>query len=96
MIIIIEIKEGINKFYICDTLENLKAEVTYVNHKDDTIVIDHTFVSNELRGQNVGKQLIKKVVDFARQENKKIVPQCSFARQEFITNKEYEDVLFKI
>lgn len=91
----IELKEGINKFYFGDTLENPKAEVTYVSHKGDTIIIDHTFVSNELRGQNVGKQLIKKVVDFARQENKKIVPQCSFAQKEFTKNKEYEDVLFK-
>ena len=90
----IEIKEGINKFYFGDTLENSKAEVTYVLDNEDTIIIDHTFVSNELRGQNVGKQLIKKVVDFARQENKKIVPKCPFAKKEFTKNKEYEDVLF--
>ena len=94
MIIIIEIKEGINKFYLGDTLESSKAEVTYVHANEDTIIINHTFVSNELRGQNVGKQLIKKVVAFARQENKKIIPQCSFANKEFIKNKEYEDVLF--
>jgi len=91
---LIEIKEGINKFYLCDTLDNVKAEITYVPADKDTIIINHTFVSNELRGQNVGKQLIKKVVDFARQENKKIIPQCSFARNEFIKNKDYEDVLF--
>ena len=94
VIIIIEIKEGINKFYLGDTLESSKAEVTYVHANEDTIIINHTFVSNELRGQNVGKQLIKKVVAFARQENKKIIPQCSFANKEFIKNKEYEDVLF--
>src|SRR5471030_518483 len=91
----IELKEGINKFYLGDTLENPKAEVTYVRDNEDTIRIDHTFVSNELRGQNVGKQLIKKVVDFARQENKKIIPQCSFAQKEFTKTKDYEDVLFK-
>jgi len=94
VIIMIEIKEGINKFYLGDTLESSKAEVTYVHANEDTIIINHTFVSNELRGQNVGKQLIKKVVAFARQENKKIIPQCSFANKEFIKNKEYEDVLF--
>ena len=90
----IEIKEGINGFYLGDTLETAKAEVTYIFDNEDTIIIDHTFVTNELRGQNVGKQLIKKVVDFARQENKKIIPQCSFAKNEFIRNNEYNDVLF--
>ena len=79
--VIIEIKEGINKFYLGDILENPKAEVTYVSYNKDTIIIDHTFVSNELRGQNIGKDLIKKVIDFARKENKKIIPQCSFAKK---------------
>jgi uncharacterized protein len=88
------IKEDINKFYIGDEEDNPKAEVTYVNDGEDKIIIDHTFVSEELRGQKIGQQLIKKVVDFARQENKKIIPQCPFAEKEFNKNKEYEDVLY--
>jgi hypothetical protein len=92
---VIDIKEGINKFYIADIQENPKAEVTYVNTGEDEIIIDHTFVADELRGQKVGQLLIKKVVDFARQENKKIIPQCSFAKKELTRNKEYEDVLCK-
>lgn len=91
----INIKEGINKFYLGDMEETPEAEVTYVQSGDDKIIIDHTFVSDKLRGQKVGQQLIEKVVDFARKENKKIVPQCVFAQKEFTKNKEYEDVLFK-
>ncbi|OOM78157.1 hypothetical protein CLPUN_20160 [Clostridium puniceum] len=91
----LEFKEDIKKFYLGDNSQNPKAEVTYVDYNEDTIIINHTFVSNELRGQNVGKKLIKRVVDFAREENKKVIPQCSFAEKEFIENKEYEDVLFK-
>lgn len=88
------IKKGINKFYIGDIEESPKAEITYLNDGDNKIIIDHTFVSEELRGQRIGQQLIKKVVDFARQENKKIIPKCPFAEKEFNKNKEYEDVLF--
>ena len=91
----ITIKEGNNKFYLGDSENNSKAEITYINSGDDTIIIDHTFVSDELRGQKLGHQLIQKVVDFARQKNKKIIPQCSFAEKEFIENKEYEDVWSK-
>lgn len=91
----ITIKEGINKFYLGDLENDSKADVTYINDGDDKIIIDHTFVSNELRGQKIGHQLIKKVVYFARQEHKKIIPQCSFAEKEFNENKDYEDVLFK-
>lgn len=91
----IEIKDGVGKFYIGDIEENPKAEVTYVLSGTDKIIIDHTFVSDELSGQSIGKRLIKKVVDFARQENKKIVPKCIFAKKEFAKNKEYENLLFK-
>jgi len=91
----IAIKEGLNKFYLGDLESNPKAEVTYLNSGENKIIIDHTFVSEELRGQKVAQQLIKRVIDFARDENKKIVPQCSFAKKEFTNNKEYEDVLFK-
>jgi predicted GNAT family acetyltransferase len=90
-----DIKKGINKFYIGDTEESPKAVVTYINDGDDKILINHTFVSDELRGQRIGQQLIKIVVDFARQENKKIIPQCTFAEKEFDKNKEYEDVLYR-
>jgi predicted GNAT family acetyltransferase len=91
----IDIKEGLNKFYLGDLEANPKAAVTYINSGEDKIIIDRTFVSDELRGQKVAQQLIKKVIDFARQSNKKIVPQCSFAIKEFEKNREYEDVLFK-
>jgi uncharacterized protein len=90
-----EFKEDTKKFYLGDSSQNPQAEVTYVNHNEDTIIINHTFVSNELRGQNIGKELIKRVVDFAIEENKKVIPQCSFALKEFNENKEYNDVLFK-
>lgn len=90
-----EFKEGIKKFYLGDSSQASKAEVTYVNYNENTIIINHTFVSPELRGQNIGGQLIKRVVDFAREENKKIIPQCSFAVKEFNEKKEYDDVLFK-
>lgn len=91
----INIKSGINKFYLGNLEEAPKAVITYVKCGKDKIIIDHTFVSDELRGQKIAQQLMKKVVDLARQENKKIVPECLFAQKEFTKNKEYEDVLFK-
>jgi predicted GNAT family acetyltransferase len=92
---VVDFKEGHNKFYLGDNENNIKAEVTYVNGGVSTIILDHTFVSPELRGQNIGAQLVKRVVDYARENDKKIVPQCWFAADEFKAHKEYEDVWFK-
>jgi uncharacterized protein len=91
----IEIKKGSSKFYAGDNEENPLAEVKLVDTGKDKIIIESTFVSDELRGQSVGKQLIKKVVDFAREENKKIIPLCPYAKSEFNKNKDYGDVLYK-
>ena len=46
--------------------------MTYVNTEDNLIIIDHNFVSEELTGQGVGKLLLKEMVDFARNEGKKL------------------------
>ncbi|WP_297421995.1 GNAT family N-acetyltransferase [Clostridium sp.] len=89
------LKEGNHKFYLGDNEENMKAVVTYVDGEKNTIVLNHTYVSKELRGQNIGAQLVKRVVDFARENNKKVIPQCWFAEDEFNAHKEYQDVLYK-
>ncbi|NSB30833.1 hypothetical protein BCD93_001791 [Clostridium saccharoperbutylacetonicum] len=91
----INLKEGNNKFYLGDNENDIKAEVTYINSSNNTIILNHTFVSKELRGQKIGAQLVKRVVDYARENNKKIIPQCWFADDEFKAHKEYEDVLAK-
>ena len=93
--IMIDIKKGLNKFYIGETEENTLAEVILSDTSKDVIKIDHTFVGEELKGKGAGKLLIRKVVDFAIEENKKIIPVCVFAKKEFDKNKEYESVLYK-
>ena len=68
------------------------AEVGYKSIDDHTLVIDHTFVADQLRGQKIGKVLIDKVVDMARDQHKKVIPACSYAQALFKRHKEYSDV----
>lgn len=57
------------------------------------LIIDHTEVSDELRGKNVGKQLVAAAVEHARKNNYKIIPLCPFAKSVFNKIQEYQDVL---
>lgn len=50
----IEVKKGSNKFYIGDSEDNPLAEMTFVPSNEDLIIIDHTFVSEELNGRVLG------------------------------------------
>lgn len=88
----LKVKQGRNRFYIGDSEVNSLAQITYIPAENGKLIVDHTGVADELKGRKVGRQLVDKVVEFARQENLKIVPQCSFVKKVFEENPEYEDV----
>ena len=67
--------------------------MTFSRAGDSILIIDHTEVSDVLRGKNVGKQLVAAAVDYARKNNIKILPLCPFAKSVFERVKEYSDVL---
>jgi uncharacterized protein len=69
------------------------AEMTYSKAGDDRIIIDHTEVGDELRGQGAGKQMVEKAVAYAREQDISIIPLCPFARSVFDKNPELRDVL---
>lgn len=79
-------------FYVEQEKEIL-AEMTYVWAGTDRIIIDHTDVNAALKGKGVGKQMLSKAVDFAREKGIKIVPLCPFARGVFDKVKEFNNVL---
>lgn len=68
------------------------AEMTYVWSSDDNIIIDHTEVSPTYQGQGLGKSMVEKAVEYARQNDLTILPLCSFARTVFNRNTSYNDV----
>jgi predicted GNAT family acetyltransferase len=79
-------------FYIEENGARL-AEMTYSKAGDALIIIDHTEVSDALRGKGAGKQLVSAAVDHARKNNLKILPLCPFAKSVFEKVKEFQDVL---
>ena len=81
-------------FYIEENGKRL-AEMTFSKAGDTTLIIDHTEVSDVLRGKNVGKQLVAFAVDYARKNNLKIIPLCPFTKAVIDKTKEYQDVLKK-
>lgn len=68
------------------------AEMTY-SMAGDKAIIDHTDVSDELRGSGAGKRLVDAAVHWAREEKKKVLPLCPFAKSVFDKSPDYRDVL---
>lgn len=84
-------KKGI--FYYEEDGKRL-AEMTYVWSGSGKIIIDHTEVSQLLEGKGVGKILLAKVVEMARQKDLKILPICPYAKHVMEKSDSYKDVLF--
>jgi len=87
-----EIQKGNQKFFIGDE-NNPLAEITFKTKDENTIIADHTFVSDELRGQGVAGKLLKELTNYAREENKKIVPVCSYVKKKMEHSSEYDDLI---
>ncbi|QEE49743.1 N-acetyltransferase [Flavobacterium alkalisoli] len=67
--------------------------MTYVWANNDKFIIEHTIGNPEFKG--VGKKLLDKAVEFAREKNIKIIPLCPFAKKMFDRHEEIGDVLAK-
>ncbi len=67
------------------------AEITY-QKQGGVLIADHTFVSEELRGQKIAEQLLEELAGYARENGYKIVPQCSYVQTMFKRHDKYADV----
>lgn len=68
------------------------GRMTYNWAGNTKFIVDHTEVNPDYKGQGVGKLLFEKMVDFARQENYKVIPLCPFAKAMFDKMPEAKDV----
>ena len=85
-----EVKKGINCYYIGEDEKNYKGILTYEN-KGDVIDAQHTIVKPEFGGQGLAGELVKQLVEDARKENKKILGTCSYVEKK-LESSDYDDV----
>ena len=86
-------QNGSKGFFFVGEEDKPLAEMTYTMPAADKMIIEHTEVSDELRGKNVGYQLVHTAVEYARANTIKIIPLCPFANSVFKKKPEFHDVL---
>ena len=92
MLIQNQLKGNKGMFYVGEESEPL-AEMVYTLESADKMTVHHTEVKDELRGKNVGFQLVEHAVEYARANHRKIVPLCPFTKSVIDKHKEFQDVL---
>ena len=68
--------------------------MVYTMASPTKMIVEHTEVNDELRGKNIGKQLVEHIVEYAQNHNIKDIPLCPFTNSVFKKKPEFADVLF--
>lgn len=90
----IQHKEGKQRsMFFVEEDGDIVAEIVYAKGSDNTIIIEHTEVDEELQGHNIGFELVHKVVEHARTHGLKVSPVCPFAKAVFDKRADFKDVL---
>jgi uncharacterized protein len=61
--------------------------------QQDRVVVPHTEISPHLRGQGMGAQLVRGVLDDIRSSGRTVVPQCWYVAEFLDTHPDYADLL---
>lgn len=69
----------------------VNGEITWTQLAD-VMVIEHTFVKEDMRHQGLAKKLVDRAAQYAREKEYKIEPVCSYVASVFERSDEYDDI----
>ena len=73
--------------------EGKESVLDYVMVDSKTINMIHTYVPVELRGRQIAASLVKAGLEFAEENNLKVIPTCSYVRTYINRNDNYKKLL---
>ncbi len=79
------------RFYI--PVDNKEAFLKYRMRNENTIEYITTFVPEEFRGEPYSRELVEYALNYARVNNLRVVPSCSYVKNFLNRNaEEYKDI----
>lgn len=60
---------------------------------DGRMVFTHTYVPTGLRGHGIAEKLVRAGLEFARSEQRRVVPECSYVAAFIERHKEFQPLL---
>ncbi|MDO5725642.1 MAG: GNAT family N-acetyltransferase [Tissierellia bacterium] len=83
-----------NDGFVAKIDDKVIGEIDYVK-EGDVLRANHTYVDPDHRGEGLAGKLFDSLIDFARKENYKIEPVCSYVVKRFEQSDEFDDLLSK-
>ena len=91
---IVQEDDGKKGRFILESDGDFAGEMTYTWAGDEKFIIDHTAVEEGHEGKGFGKKLLDAAIDYARENNLKILPLCPFAKKMMDRDDSLEDIRF--
>ena len=92
--VIIKHNKEMNKGHFAALDDGKTAGGIYYTLAGETrMILDHTEVNDDYRGQGIGKKILMYIVEHARENKIKIIPLCPFAKSVFDKTDSIRDVL---
>ena len=82
-----------NGFFYIEIDGKVVAKMTFVFAGTDKIIVDHTEVNDAFEGKGFGKIMVEKAVEYARENEIKIIPLCPFTKSVIDKTPEFQDIL---
>lgn len=79
------------RFVIIDN-DITAAEMTFTWAGKERFIIDHTAVDSKFGGKGYGKKLLMTAIEYARENDVKIIPLCPFAKKVFDRDQSLHEV----
>ena len=90
----IERNESNNKGEFVVYVDGKRAgEMTYSRAGEKLIIIDHTGVNDDMRGNGLAADLVEAGVKWARETGTRVIPLCPYAKAKIEKTPDWQDVL---
>lgn len=83
-----EVKREEKRFVI-----NIDGKEVYVEFdmRTNKMDLDHTYTHPDLRGKGLAAQVVRAALEYAKENNLKVIPTCSYVRSFISKNEEYKE-----
>ena len=88
----LETRHDIEQNRFVSFIEGYEAVVEYTL-KDSVIDLYRTFTPPEMRGKGIAGKIVKYALEYAKENNFKVIPTCSYVRGYIERHENYKELL---
>ena len=86
------VKQDTEREIFYTEVDGIEAYVNYLI-QDNTLNLVHTYTPPQLRGRGLASEVVKFAFEYAKQNNLKVIPTCSFIPVFVERNPQYNDLV---